>query len=669
MDKTKCLIAISFLLLSPILFIGDASSGDDTENILLYEVQPYGSYEGVSIFNYGSAEVNLKGWSLTDREGTLAIVKDLRIGPGTRLTFVKAIDPNDWFSGRESVIAFNDGRIQKSGSFILADAGDDVYLYRGNVLIDAVCYGNKTADAGWIGDPVKMPSGKYLLRTGPNDTDSLSDWVSTKPGVTNYFFDPDLFFDADVTPFSFPESGGAPIFKEMEKAEKEILISIYLLSSVQLVALLCDLAENGVSVRVLIEGDMLGDNGFGTELTLMRSLVDAGGEVCLINDPVPGNFERYTYVHNKYAVIDERTVILTSENWTQSNLSMDEPSSSNRGWGVVMESTDLAMYFKNIFLNDADQRYGDVHSLLDYSPGVKPYSGTLTYSGEPSSYETATFEARVMPVLSPDNSHSALRYFIDNAETRVYSQQMDLGSSYRALSDKSPLKWMSDAADRGADARLILDATFNKKTTEEIVDGINVTTNIKALAVSGRASVFGMTHNKGVVIDDLVWVASVNWTENSFMNNREAAVLIDSPDVAEFFAGLFVDDWGVNKHTIEEEGLEITMEELSLDEENLYAFTVSGPIVTTYKWDVLGNGEIRTSSINKIVCRDLPSGTYTLTVTMDGTDHSASLTYTAEAVAAPTNDAGSNLIWVAVAFALAALGGVAALIRKRTINP
>lgn len=665
MMKTKCLIFISFLILSPVLFIGDAASGEGNEGVLLYEVQPFGQYEGVSLFNYGTSAVNLRGWHLTDGEGTLAFERDLYIGPGTRLTIVKAVGDGDWFSDRDSVITFTDSRIQKSGSFVLADAGDDVYLYRSGVLVDAMCYGQKTADIGWVGDPVKLPSGKYLLRTSSIDTDTSSDWIATKPGLTNITFDHDLYFDAFVTPFSFPESSGTPIFKEIENAEKEVLISIYLLSSVQLVALLCEQSKKGVVVRILLEGNMLGDNGFGTELTLMRSLVDAGAEVCLINDSVAGNFERYSYVHNKYAIVDERTVVITSENWTQDNLS---PHCYNRGWGVVIESTEYAEYVKRIFLNDSDRSFGDVRYLLEYSPGVRPYAGDLTYSGVPSLYETSTFDARVMPAFSPDNSHSALRYFIDNAETRVYSQQLNLGSSYQSLTGSSPLKWLSDAAERGVDAKLILDATFDKKAVEEIVDRIDSTTEIKALAVSGRDSLFELIHNKGVVIDDLVWVSSVNWTENSFMNNREIAALIDSPEVAGFFAELFLEDWGVNLHTVEEVGLEITTKEIFANGERLHLFTVSGPESASYKWDVLGDGNVRNSSINKIICRDLPGGTYEITVAMDGTEYSASLTYTIETEAPPTPDAGADHYWVVAAAAIALLGGAGAIIGRRNIN-
>jgi len=658
MLKAGCVVLLLFLIAVPALVHENSVSAAGTEKILLYEVQPFGSYEGVSLFNYGSGDVNLKDWSISDGEGTLTFVKDVFIASETRLTIVKAVGEDDWFSGRDHIITLSDDRIQKKGSFILADAGDDVYLYRDGVLVDAVCYGSKIIDVGWIGDPVKLPSNKYILRVGSIDTDTLSDWISTKPGLTNNTFDPELYFDAKVTPFSFPESQGIPIFKELENAESEVLISMYLMTSVQLSALLCELAsERDVTVRILLEGDVLG-NDMTTELTLMRSVVDAGGEVYLINDSIPGNYERFSYFHNKYAVIDGREVIITSENWTSSNLSSD---CSNRGWGAIIESDEFAEYIRDVFFSDLNPEYGDIHSLMGSYPGLKPYPGTMTYSGT-EHYETSTFDARVMPILSPDDSRYALKDLMEKAEIRLYSQQMDLGSSYRTIAEPSPLEWMSAAADRGVDARFILDSSYGSR--DDIINLINSTTSIKAISVNGRPT-FSLIHNKGVVVDDTVWVGSVNWTDSSFNSNRELAVIIDSPDVAEFFAGLFIDDWGVNEHTVAEAGLEIIYDVLVYNGRSIHVFTVSGPQDSACTWDILGDGVLRASSGNMIICGGLPPGTHTISVTMDGTEYTAAMEYSVES---DEKSPGKKDHRVMIAAGLAATAGVGIMIRKRRDN-
>jgi len=663
MFKKRYLAVLVLLVLTPAFLVDSEASGEKADGILLYEIQPFGGCEGLSIFNYSTDEIDLKGWSITANRGTLTFTDDVYIGPGMRLTIVKAISDDDWFSARDNVITITDDRIQKKGSYGLADAGDVVYIHHGSELIDSFCYGNKETDQGWAGEPMRIPSNKYALRICNNDTDSAEDWISTKPGLTNKVFDPGLFFDSVVTPFSFPESQGDPIFAEMENAQHEILISIYLLTSPRLVALLCDLSsQRGVKVTVILEGNVLGID-IGTELTLMRSLVDAGGEVYLINDSSKSGVKRFTYFHNKYAVIDSKKVIVTSENWTSGNLS---GNCSNRGWGIVVESEDFAGYAKKIFLSDLEQAHGDVRPLLDCYPGVKPYQGTLTYTGIKNNEEAASFEARVMPVLSPDNSLAAMRYFIENSEIRIYSEQMDVGSSFRSITESSPLGWMSSAAERGLDVKFILDSSVNGGKSDEIVGTLNNFTEVKAISVNGRES-FDLIHNKGVIMDDTVWVGSVNWTEGSFVNNREFAVVIDSADVAAFFADLFIEDWGVNEHTIEENGLEISLEVLSFNGSSVYVFRVSGPEHYSYSWDVLGNGTIRRSDINTIVCTGLPNGNHTITVTMEGTKFSASLEYFV--FEDKKVEFNNDLIWIAVAIGLIAAGAAYVILRRRNNNP
>jgi phosphatidylserine/phosphatidylglycerophosphate/cardiolipin synthase-like enzyme len=46
-----------------------------------------------------------------------------------------------------------------------------------------------------------------------------------------------------------------------------------------------------------------------------------------------------------------------------------------------------------------------------------------------------------------------------------------------------------------------------------------------------------------VVDDSIVLVGSMNWSENSMKNNREASVIIYSKDVSKEFEGVFDSDF------------------------------------------------------------------------------------------------------------------------------
>ena len=623
--KSKGILATLIIIgLLTVCMPFDLSDGADNDTLLLYEVSPRGA-EGFSLYNYGTSIVDLKDYSVTDGEGTLTFT-GIIVEPQTRVTIVNRIDPDTYFTNRDRTYVLNSDKVVQTKSFALNDSGDDIYLFKGNTLIDAFCYGNKTADTGWSGPPVTISSSKYFLRVAPIDTNTASDWILTQPGLTNYPFDPSLSYDAVVTPFTFPESNGDPIYKAFENAKTEILISIYQLTSPNLVALLCDLERrttDHVDVRILLEGDVFGYD-MSTELTLMKSITDAGGEVILINSQASGNYERYAFVHNKYAVIDSEIVIITSENWTTANMGT---SRSNRGWGAVIESTEYASFMTNVFINDTKGEYGDVWALNEFYPSLKPYSGNLTYSSVPS-YETVSFNAKVTPLLSPDNSYVAQKYYMDNANHRIYSEQLDFGS-FSSLNNSSPVSWMSEASDRGVDARFILDASMSSSREENIneINLINTTTGIKAVAINGGPG-FSTTHNKGIIIDDTVWLGSVNWTGNSFSNNRETAVLIDSPEVTDYFLGYFMEDWNANYKFNDDESLSVISNKDRITEEGTVVFTASGPVDESYTWDVYGNGDLRRSQTNRIVCEDLVPGTYTMKVTRDSTSESVEFVYT-----------------------------------------
>jgi phosphatidylserine/phosphatidylglycerophosphate/cardiolipin synthase-like enzyme len=644
----------------------DISSGSADGPVLISEVYPYTASEGISLHNYGNSSIDLSGYSISDGEGILTFTSGLLIPAGSRITVVKTAG-DDWFSSRESVLEIESSGIRKTGSYALADAGDGISLYRNEVLVDSVCYNVSDAPDGWSGATIRISSKEYALRTGPFDTNTAKDWNVTKPGWTGMGFHPESYFTADVSPFTFPESCGVPIYDAFEDADSEILISIYMLTSPNLIALLCELEERTqkhVDVKITLEGDVLGYD-MSTELSLMKSLSDAGGEVCLINDSKSGNYERYSYFHNKYAIIDGDTVVITSENWTDSNMG---GATGNRGWGAVIESKDYAEYMKRIFENDRQSEYGDVWNISDRYQNLKPYAPELHYDHPDRIYDTETFPATVVPILSPDNSFEALRSLIDGSESRVYAEQLDLSSSFSYMTDLSPIYWMSQAADRGIDARFILDSSISGTSEAHIaeVNLINETSSVKAITIDGGDG-FDMVHNKGVLIDDSVWLGSVNWTSTSFDDNREAAALISSKEVSDYFCRFFLEDWGVNMHTIEEDGLRITMVPSTITEDSVVVFSISGPDDCTYIWDVPGDGSLRSSSIPDIVCTGLKAGTYTMSVSVEGTAYSAYLTYTV----APGEKSGEgegpseHVIQLIIAASLAVAGLVLSLVRGR----
>ncbi len=650
---------LAVILLSIIALPCAESDGGSGGLVRLYEVNPFNS-EGFSLFNYGSSAADLKGMQVTDGEGRIDFTAPLLLGPGERLTVITGDDTGAWFAQREHTVHVGEQGIIKSGSFILANAGDDVTLLRGTAVADAVCYGDKTAAAGWEGEPVPISSGRYLLRTGIFDTDSAADWVGTKPGHTSLPFEPAAAFPCEVAPFTFPESAGAPVYETLAAAEEEVLISLYMISSRNMIALLIDLEQREgdahVDVRVIIEGRPLGQDT-STELMLLRSLVDAGGEVWVINGDASDGYSRYTYFHNKYAVVDGERVVVTSENWTTANLSGSRDS--NRGWGAVIDGEGYAEYMASVWESDRDGSYGDVVALEELYPDLSSYGGILTYTA-PEACDLPTYGAEVVPVLSPDNSHGALRLLMEGAEDRIWSEQLSLGSSYALFEDDSPVRWMHEAALRGADSRLILDGSNGDVSAA--VNQINALTDVRACSIDGGEG-FTTNHNKGVLIDDsITWLGSVNWTDTSFRNNREVAAVIVSTEVNAFFSGYFLTDWESN--TLELAELEISVETLSSPHGPIYSFIANGHPSLEYSWVL--DGIEAGSHEHKLVRKGLAAGEHRLSVTVDGTSLSSVLDFVVplpEAAGADLSDGDIPAYIAAVLIAIASIG--AALLRRR----
>ena len=647
-----------YLLVLAIISISSPLSASGTDASpssapLITEVDP--GCEGFTLGNYGSSAIDLRGYSITDGEGTLTFVSSFILSPGGSVTVSKSTG-TCWFDSRPGVLTYPSDIIAKNRTFILADAGDELSLMNGSSVIDSVCYGKSQGVEKWYGDPVDTASGRYLLRVG-GDSDRESDWISTKPGWTNRSAESIPSFRAEVGLFTFPESRGMPILETLSEAHESIDISIYLITSPELISLLCQKSESGIRVRVLAEGFPLGTD-LSREISLLRSLTDSGGDVRFIN--ATGSDDRFVYLHNKYAVIDGSVTVLTSENWTSGNLG----EYGNRGWGAVIRSDGYASYMSEVFENDFFSQWGDVSGLLALYPNSNPLRDLPAAEITPS--ELFQCSATVTPVLSPDNSFVTIKRFMDGACERLYAEQMDLGSDLAVVSGDSPTAWMASAAERGVDTKFILDASQASASKHvSYAELLSSATSVQAIAMNGSDK-FSLIHNKGVIADDKVWLGSVNWTTSSFLRNRETAVIIDSPEAADYYAGFFLEDFGVNIFTAEEEGLSLKVETFMTSAGEMVLLSVNGPSGYTYEWS-LGDGTVRITEACAALFLSPSPGVYTATVRMLGSDLMSTAEYRVEQ--GSSEDHTYLYGSVAAAVAVLILGILSHMLRGRTPVP
>lgn len=536
--------------------------------LLIHGVQPNGGCEWITLFNHGRTEISLSDYSLSDGEGTVTFGTKVTVPAKTQIT-VFSSKPPEWAPTGPSVV---DGKGARFSNFRLADAGDQAMLLRGGSVVDSFVYGNAETCEGWVGEPFgKIPGNGYAHRHSPFDTDSAADWRIVVPGRGE--FDLGGTYDADVAPFSLPESGGEPIAQAISWAEEEILVSTYVFTHPGMASLLDDALYRGVAVSILVEGSPAGGMP-EKSLSVLKTLEDSGAEV-LVMDRDDG-FRRFQYLHCKYAVIDGRYVVMSSENWTESSFSR------NRGWGLIVDSAGYAGLMREVHLSDSSLGNPDVSRFGTVYPKAEPIA---LVPWQPFAIELDWHVASIEPVLSPNNSYEAMEAFIASAETRAYSQQLSF-SQWWMESSESPARWMSQASGSDADVRLIVDDSFDGGDRFKLRDSAEAMARIGIeTRFAPRFGDGGITHNKGIVVDDSVWIGSINWTWNSLHNNREAAVIVRSPSVSDYFADLFEKDWA---RAVGPEGLVRVEYSGKLEAGSGFSLRLAGAGDSECLWDIGG---------------------------------------------------------------------------------
>ena len=129
--------------------------------------------EYLKIRSTASEELALRGWSLTDGEGTLTFVSEAMLGPGEEISI--SFNSSSYLAAYGSYPDFRlddpdaSHAIAISGSLILSDTGDSVVLADpSGEEVDSVFYGDVSiaASSDWIGLPVPKPrSGEVLKRS------------------------------------------------------------------------------------------------------------------------------------------------------------------------------------------------------------------------------------------------------------------------------------------------------------------------------------------------------------------------------------------------------------------------------------------------------------------------------------------------------------------------
>ena len=442
---------------------------------------------------------DLSGWAIDDGETRAALPNRTVRG---RVAF--ATDPA--LARAEA----NGTVIGLAGSLSLANGGETLRLVEGNRTVDRATYrdapeSERRVDRGgeWTWEPL-----------------GATDWPAFREG------------DGRVRAFVLPDDPEV-VIETLRSADERVLLGGYSFTSARVAAELRRAAERGVRVRVLVDGSPVGGLS-RREGRLLGSLSDAGVEVRVLDGP----HARYDYHHAKYAVVDDRALVL-SENWKAAGVG----GRSSRGWGVVVRDPAVADDVAAIFRADAGWR--DSVRWERFRRNETFAAGTRANGTYPRRFAPRTVPVDSVRVLvAPDNAEAELLALLRGANESVRVQQMAVGGRTQPF-----LREAVAAARRGVRVRILLSgAWYVEEENRRIAEWLNRRADAEGLPLAARLARprgrYEKIHNKGVIVDgDRAVVGSVNWNNHSARENRELAVVLSGEAAGAYYARVFDADW------------------------------------------------------------------------------------------------------------------------------
>lgn len=357
-----------------------------------------------------------------------------------------------------------------------------------------------------------------------------------------------------------PDSTWVVTRELLSAARESILIGIYDFEADYVRDLLKDARGRGVAVSLMLDCDCLKG-----EPEVFDELVAQGCECVPAPSCASLTSHFFSCCHEKVIVVDGHWTLVQSGNWTHRSLPRNETDGAptpnfvcgNRDMGLAVDSADLAAFF-------ADVLRGDIRLELEHGGGARrpcrsPESGTLYVESPtppPMLFPSRRFQPGeplvVQPVLSPDNYMLVVPQFLANARESIRVEQQYIKAGQPEV--RRLLEAIDAARNRNPELqiRIVLARGFALDDLREQIDalearGLRLGEHIRIL----NPRHFTHCHNKFIAVDDeRVLVSSQNWSDTAVTKNREAGLIVHSPEITRYFAQVFDADWDDGEQTL-----------------------------------------------------------------------------------------------------------------------
>ena len=478
--------------------------------------------------------------------------------------------------------------------------------------IDAVIWGTTNlTDTQWTTPTVQRysnnsiaASGQFIYRkldeaTGKvvSDTNTALDWANDRtdpvsgrktqyPGwdLEKFWQTAKVTQTATLTVAIAPDNAFRVISDVLGSARHSIVMEMHTFDNLGLLEVVTRAIGRGVAVTILLEGGPVGGID-DQELWVCQQIENAGGQCWFIRSDTSGGntiHARYSYLHAKMIVVDDRVVAIGSENLSPRSLTYDNPTDGTIGHrGVYLVTDASGVVSRSLEIWQADFDPINHRDLLRWSPNLTGTFGppaigyAPNYSIEVSGYRIRypqplvvtgqfPFELLTAPESALRASDALLGWINrsgagDTIEVEQLDEPPHWGDSIsNPIADPNiRLEALIAAAHRGATVRLLLDRYFDDSAsptsnaaTLQYIASLHLTNFEVQL---GDPAFYGV-HNKMFLFNvggrKVVHAGSLNGTETSNKANREVALQVESSAAYDYLHAMFNYDWAFQRRAL-----------------------------------------------------------------------------------------------------------------------
>ena len=219
--------------------------------------------------------------------------------------------------------------------------------------------------------------------------------------------------------------------------------------------------------------------------------------------------------------------------------------SRNREWHVVVEHAGLAETFRDVLRWDFEEAERVLGGARPAAVSHARHSGRGSRRGPASAPRPARLSGegdhqkriRVQPILTPDNYAEHVLPLIHGAQRSLYFQNQYINVGENPTGEfRELLEALSaQSRDPALDVRIIVGSRDAQRKWGRMKDF--------GFAME-RVKLQDNCHNKGIVVDgERVLVGSHNWSGDGTTYNRDASLLFDDAEIAEYYQQVFLHDW------------------------------------------------------------------------------------------------------------------------------